>query len=38
MRGFCFVLGALTAGVAYTAAGPAVAQNVKVTPLGSHNG
>ncbi len=38
MRGLTFALAALAAGVAYAAAGPAAAQNVKVTPLGSHDG
>jgi L-ascorbate metabolism protein UlaG (beta-lactamase superfamily) len=38
MRGLNLALAALTAGIAYVAAGPAAAQNVKVTPLGSHDG
>jgi L-ascorbate metabolism protein UlaG (beta-lactamase superfamily) len=38
MRGLYFGLAALIVGVAFAKAGPAMAQNVKVTPLGSHNG
>jgi len=38
MRGLNLALAALTAGVACAAAAPAVAQNVKITPLGSHDG
>lgn len=38
MRGSYIALAALTAAIAYAAAAPAAAQNVKVTPLGSHDG
>lgn len=38
MRNACIALAALTVNVAFAVAAPALAQTVKITPLGSHDG